>query len=172
MEILSGVHGNFKIAKPSRFSNVQRILKPWLTMVTINFRVYPTVFPTEKNKILFAISYLDAAAFNWVQPRLEDFLENDDKKQKQKTQQMFYKFDNFCIYIKEVSGNQDEDKAMEKHGPNPSQKINHGLKEILWSLTLPKKKGFKKKICYVCGKLGHLKRNCPKKNSGNVGRVD
>ena len=27
---------------------------------------------------------------------------------------MFYKFDNFCIYIKEVFGNQDEDKAIEK----------------------------------------------------------
>ena len=99
MEIPSGVHGNFKVTKPNRFSNVQKNLKPWLTMVTINFRAYPIVFPTKKNKILFAISYLDGAAFNWVQPRLEFFLENDDKKQKQKTQQMFYKFDNFCIYI-------------------------------------------------------------------------
>ena len=83
-------------------------------MVTINFRAYPTVFPTEKNKILFAISYLDKTVFNWVQPRLENFLENDDKKQKQKTQQMFYKFDNFCIYIKKVFGNQDENRAIEK----------------------------------------------------------
>ena len=49
-----------------------------------------------------------------MQPRLENFLENDDKKQKQKTQQMFYKFDNFCIYIKKVFGNQDENKAIEK----------------------------------------------------------
>ena len=27
---------------------------------------------------------------------------------------MFYKFDNFCIYIKKVIGNQNEDKAIEK----------------------------------------------------------
>ena len=114
IKIPSGVHGNFKITKPSRFSGVQKKLKPWLTMVTINFRIYPTVFPTEKNKMLFAISYLNGTIFNWVQPRLENFLENDDKKQKQKTQQMFYKFDNFCIYIKKVFGNQNENKTIEK----------------------------------------------------------
>ena len=100
MEILSGVHGNFKVTKPSRFSGVQKKLKLWLIIITINFRAYPTVFPMGKNKMLFAISYLNGTIFNWVQPRLEDFLENDDKKQKIKTQQMFYKFDNFCIYIK------------------------------------------------------------------------
>ena len=51
-------------------------------------------------KLLFAISYFDGTIFNWVQPRLKNLLENENKKQKQKTQQMFYKFDNFCIYIK------------------------------------------------------------------------
>ena len=114
MEIPSGVHGNFKVTKPNRFSDVQGILKPWLTMVTINFRAYFTMFPTEENKILFAISYFDGTTFNWVQPRLKNFLENENKKQKQKTQQMFYKFDNFCIYIKKVFGNQDEEKAIKK----------------------------------------------------------
>ena len=114
IKIPSGVHGNFKITKPNKFSGVQEILKPWLTMVTINFRAYLTVFPTRKSKILFAISYFDKIVFNWVQPRLEDFLENENKKLKQKTQQMFYKFDNFCIYIKNVFGNQNEDKTIEK----------------------------------------------------------
>ena len=42
------------------------------------------------------------------------FLENDDTKQKQKTQQMFYKFDNFCIYIKEIFVNKNKDKAIKK----------------------------------------------------------
>ena len=64
--------------------------------------------------MLFAISYLNGTIFNWVQPRLEFFLENDDKKQKQKTQQIFYKFDNFCIYIKKDFGNQNKNKAIEK----------------------------------------------------------
>ena len=113
IKILSGVHGDFKVINPSRFSDVQKNLKPWLTIIAINFRVYPIVFPTKK-KLLFAISYLDKTTFDWVQPRLEKKLENDNKKQKQETQQMFYKFDNFCIYIKEVFGNQDEDRAIEK----------------------------------------------------------
>ena len=41
-------------------------------------------------------------------------LEIENKKQKQETQQMFYKFDNFCIYIKEAFGNQNENRAIEK----------------------------------------------------------
>ena len=72
------------------------------------------ISPTEENKILFAISYFDGTVFIWVQPRLIFFLENKNKKQKQKTQQMFYKFDNFCIYIKKVFGNQNKDKTIEK----------------------------------------------------------
>ena len=112
MEIPSGVHGGFKITKPSRFSGVQFFLKPWITIITINFRAYPTVFPIKK--MLFAISYLNGTIFNWVQPRLKDFLENDNKKQKQKTQQMFYKFDNFCIHIKKVFGNKNKNKTIEK----------------------------------------------------------
>ena len=242
MEIPTGVHEGFKVTKPNRFSNVQRTLKPWLTMVAINFRVYPTVFPTKESKILFAISYLDGVIFNWVQPRLEFFLENDDKKQKQETQQMFYKFDNFCIYIKKVFGNQDEDKTIKKqllilkqtqfamvYGSRfktlvytikwddaafaskfyeklkkrvkdatvamdkpeslkniinvavkiddrqhdkfvdkkiwfkPIPKNKPQFKKDLMEFDVTKKKGFKKKTCYVCRKLGHLKRNCPKK---------
>ena len=30
-------------------------------------------------------------------------------------------------------------------------------------LDATKEKFFRKKTCYVCGKLGHSKRNCPKK---------
>ena len=89
MEIPSGVYGGFKVTKPSRFSNVQEILKPWLTIVTIHFRAYPTVFPTEKNKVLFAISYLDGTTFNWVQPRLENFLENETRNKSKKRNKCF-----------------------------------------------------------------------------------
>ena len=64
--------------------------------------------------MLFAISYFDGTTFNWVQPRLGKKLENKNKEHKQKTQQMFYKFDNFCIYIKKVFGNQNENRAIEK----------------------------------------------------------
>ena len=250
MEIPSRVHGGFKVTKHNKFSNVQKILKPWLTIITINFRIYPTVFLTEKNKMLFAISYLNGTIFNWVQPRLENLLENDDKKQKQKAQQMFYKFDNLCIYIKKVFGNQNKNKTIEKQflilkqtqstmvygsrfktltyiikwddaafASKFYEKLKNKVKDAMvamdkpkslknminiavkiddrqhdrfidkktWSKPIPKnkpqfkkdlmefdvteKKGFKKN-CYVCGKLGYLKRNCPKINNKNVGKMD
>ena len=89
MEIPSGVHGGFKITNPNKFSDVHRILKPWLTMLTINFRTYPTVFPTEKNKILFAISYFDKTGFNWVQPRLDFFWKTKTKNKSKKRNKCF-----------------------------------------------------------------------------------
>ena len=48
MEIFSGVYGGFKVTKPNKFSNVQKVLKLWLTMVAINFWIYVTIFPCEE----------------------------------------------------------------------------------------------------------------------------
>ena len=41
------------------------------------------------------------------------FFEYENKKQKQKTQQMFDKFDKFCTYIKKVFENRNENKKIE-----------------------------------------------------------
>ena len=152
---------------------------------------------------------------------------------------MFYRFDNFCIYIKKVFGNQDENKAIEKQflilkqtqsimvygskfkiliytikwdnaalASKFYEKLKNKIKDAMvavdrpeslenminiavkindrqynrfvdrktWSKPIPKKNyNFKnpmkldvigkkkKKTCYVCRKLGHLKRNYPKK---------
>ena len=114
MEIPSGVHGNFKITKPNRFTSVQFFYETMVKNSNNQFSNIPNNVPDKKKKNLFAISYLDKTTFNWVQPRLENCLKNENKKQEQKTQQIFYKFDNFCIYIKEIFGNQDENRAIEK----------------------------------------------------------
>ena len=42
------------------------------------------------------------------------------------------------------------DSSIEKHGPNPSQKIDHNLEEILWSSML-QKKDLKKKLVTFAG---------------------
>ena len=113
MEIPSGGDGSFKVAKPSGFSGVQFFLKPWLTMVTINFKTYPMVFPTNKKNYSQSHILMEQFLIGY-NPDWKTFWKTKTKKPKQKTQQMFYKFDNFCIYIKEIFGKQDEDKTIEK----------------------------------------------------------
>ena len=72
MEIPSGVHGNFKITKPSRFSNVQFFFEIMVNNGSNQFSNIPNGIP-DKKKMLFAISYLNRIFFNWVPPRLDFF---------------------------------------------------------------------------------------------------
>ena len=59
------------------------------------------------------------------------------------------------------------DRSVEKkHGPNPSQKIDHSLKEILWSSMRQKKKLLRLR------ETVSFKTKLPKKNNGNVGKMD
>lgn len=57
---------SLKVAKPGKFSGSQGTLKPWLLMIAINFKTYPSLFQTEVSKVLFVISYLEGAALSWV----------------------------------------------------------------------------------------------------------
>ena len=40
--------------------------------------LYANQFPNEVVKILFIITYFGKAALNWVQPRIEDYLNNPE----------------------------------------------------------------------------------------------
>ena len=64
METFSGVHGGFRLTKPNKFSNVQKSLKFWFTMVVINFKIYFIIFLTEENKITFVISHFEITIFH------------------------------------------------------------------------------------------------------------
>ena len=79
---------------------------------------------------------------------------------------------NIAIKIDDRQHNRFVDK---KPWFKPIQKNKPQSKKDFMEFDVTKKKKKKKKkknSCYVCGKLGHLKRNCPKKNNKNVGKMD
>ena len=82
IEIFSGVYGGFKIAKPSKFSNVQKKIEMMVNDNGNQFSNIPDNIPVKK--MLFVISYLDGTIFNWVQPRLDFFFGKRWQKTKAK----------------------------------------------------------------------------------------
>lgn len=53
-----------RIAKPEKYVGIKGILKPWLLMMNINFKIYLKMFSDERSKVLFVISYLEGAALD------------------------------------------------------------------------------------------------------------
>ena len=62
-----------------------------------------------------------------------------------------------------IDDRQHDKFVNKKTWSKPIPKNNPQFKRDLMELNVTEEIRFKKKPCYVCGKLGHLKRNCPKK---------
>ena len=65
-----------KFARFDKYLNVYDILKPWFTKIDIFLKLNSKIFEREANKMLFVILYLKEIILNWVQFKIEDYLNN------------------------------------------------------------------------------------------------
>ena len=82
--------------------------------MNVYFMLHANQFLSKAFKVLFATFYLEKAAFDWVQPRVKDYLINSKSERESETSQIFHSFSNMIVIIKKAFGDSDEDKMNKK----------------------------------------------------------
>jgi hypothetical protein len=68
-----------KIKEPDTFDGTDSSkLDEWITQVTLYFTANPSIFESDEDKVLFAMSYLHGQALAWFQPDLLGGLSEDE----------------------------------------------------------------------------------------------
>ncbi len=69
-----------KVSAPDAFTGEREKLQAFLIKLKLYIEFNQTKFRFKMNKGLFTVSYLKNAAFDWVNPKLHEFLDKTSKK--------------------------------------------------------------------------------------------
>jgi len=113
---LGAVASHPKVPLPTGFDGTRTKLRLFIAQAELYIGFNVGHFSGEDRKVLWAISLLSGAAFNWVEPHLNDYLENavDPKAQEPMTRKIFKTFANFKEEITKVFGDIDPGRTAER----------------------------------------------------------
>jgi len=80
LEGLQEVNNILKVLVPDAFSSEHRKLQSFLAKLNLYIGFNQKKFNSEMNKDLYTVAYLKDAVFNWVNPKLHEFLDKSLKK--------------------------------------------------------------------------------------------
>ena len=104
-----------KVATPPKFKGETYKLKEFLAKMSIYINHNEDSFATETDKVMFAISYLEGSAFEFIETYLDDYNVNNTSDQRPDTRRMFSNFNYLVKVLKEVYGEPFEgEKATQK----------------------------------------------------------
>jgi len=103
-----------KVALPDTFSGERSKLKAFLVQLELYMRFNQATLRNEADKILFASTYLRGGAFEWFEPFVTDYVENDEDDREADTVAIFDSWEAFKERIKMVYGDVDETRTAER----------------------------------------------------------
>jgi len=95
LEGLWEVNNILKVLAPNVFSSEHRKLQSFLAKLNLYIGFNQKKFNSEMNKGLYTVAYLKNAAFDWVNPKLHEFLDKSPKKQDTNKESIFSDFKKF-----------------------------------------------------------------------------
>lgn len=103
-----------KIPTSNAFTGEREKLRSFLTKLDLYIEFNIDKFQFEMNKRLFAVAHLTDAAFDWVDPKLHEFLEKSLKKKMKDRKSIFSDFKRFKEEIRKAFEVVDEKRAAER----------------------------------------------------------
>lgn len=93
-----------RISDPEHFDGRRSQLRTFLSQVRLVIAAQPSRFPNDRQKVMFAASFLRGTAFSWLQPYLES----------RQPGLILSSFENFCTSLQETFGDPDETGSAER----------------------------------------------------------
>jgi hypothetical protein len=104
----------FKVEPPEKFDGKRSELRSFLTHAKLYLTFKEHLFPNEAKKVLAVAAFLKGQAFEWFEPRMRDYLENDAEDRESATDELFATYDNFAKELESVFGEVDEKRSAER----------------------------------------------------------
>ncbi|OMJ17348.1 hypothetical protein AYI70_g6035 [Smittium culicis] len=123
------------VSDPEHFYGNREHLRNFTSQDKLVIQAQPSRFPTERQKVIFAATFLRGMAFSWLQPHLESNIP-------------VLMLDNLEIFFEESD---TYPQSMEIEGTNTRRTLT------------PEEKQRRRdnKLCLYCGNPGHIVKTCP-----------
>jgi hypothetical protein len=104
-----------KMTLPDTFNGSRSRLKAHLAQVDLYIGFNLDKFKTEVDKVMWAISFLRGAAFDWIEVFLNDFMDNKEDSREPETDAIFGSYAEYKKRINRVFGDIDAKRSAERH---------------------------------------------------------
>jgi len=103
-----------KVPAPNAFSGERGKLRSFLAKLDLYIGFNQKKFNSEMDKGLYTVAYLKDAVFDWVDPKLHEFLDKSPKERDADKESIFGDFKKFKEELRKAFGVVDEKRAAER----------------------------------------------------------
>ena len=104
-----------KMTLPDTFNGSRSRFKAHLVQVDLYIGFNLDKFKTEVDKVMWAISFLRGAAFDWIEVFLNDFMDNKEDSREPETDAIFGSYAEYKKRINRVFRDIDAKRSAERH---------------------------------------------------------
>ncbi len=104
-----------RASPPDTFDGTRGKLRTFLSQVELCFFLEPRQFSTHQKRVLYSITFLRGAAFDWANVFLRDFLDNMDRTERRnETNEVMESWIKFKERLQQTFGDIDEERTAER----------------------------------------------------------